>query len=162
PYSDLKVQIDNTAQKLVEVFVDGRGSLTDGKHQFQDPHNAWLCLGGNCTCPPGEHAANPIPPHQDTGPLVYAGLAPDQPPTRLTLGGHDLSESCTREEHPSGGGGGGPPGGGSNGDPHLHTFDGLPYEFQAAGEFVLARSTVGGFEVQARQQPITNGFFEQF
>lgn len=164
-YADEKVQIDNTAQRLVEVFVDGDGRLTDGtSKQFLDPQNVWLCLGGGCTCPPGEHASSPIPAHEDVGPIVYAGLAADETPTRLTLAGHDLSEYCTREENPGGGGGGGggPSGGGSNGDPHLHTFDGLPYEFQAAGEFVLARSTLGGFEVQARQQPITTPFFRGF
>jgi hypothetical protein len=163
PYADLKVQIDNTAQRLVEVFVDGHGSLTDGSKDIHDPHNAWLCLGGHCTCPPGEHASTPIPPHTDTGPLVYAGLAGDEFPTRLTLGGHDLSEYCTADAHRGGGGGGGgPPGGGSNGDPHLRSFDGDRYEFQAAGEFVLTRSTLGGFEVQARQQPITDSFFKGF
>lgn len=37
------------------------------------------------------------------------------------------------------------------GDPHVRTFDGLFYEMQAVGEFVLARSTSGTtFEVQAR------------
>jgi hypothetical protein len=36
------------------------------------------------------------------------------------------------------------------GDPHLHTFAGLMYDFQASGDFVLAQ--VGSdFEVQARQ-----------
>ncbi|WP_328653685.1 VWD domain-containing protein [Micromonospora sp. NBC_00330] len=39
----------------------------------------------------------------------------------------------------------------SNGDPHLLTYDGLRYDFQAAGEFVLTRSTTDGFEVQVRQ-----------
>lgn len=41
----------------------------------------------------------------------------------------------------------------STGDPHLRTFDGRHYDFQAAGEFVLARATDGKFEVQVRQEP---------
>ena len=38
---------------------------------------------------------------------------------------------------------------------HLTTFDGLYYNFQAAGEFVLSESTIPGdtFEIQARMQP---------
>ncbi|HKR81665.1 MAG TPA: VWD domain-containing protein [Candidatus Saccharimonadales bacterium] len=44
----------------------------------------------------------------------------------------------------------------SNGDPHLNTFDGLRYDFQAAGEFVAARSQSGDLEAQVRQEPWTN------
>ena len=41
------------------------------------------------------------------------------------------------------------------GDVHLTTFDGVYYNFQAAGEYVLTRSTVAGdtFQVQARLEP---------
>jgi hypothetical protein len=46
--------------------------------------------------------------------------------------------------------------GDSNADPHLRTFDGLRYNFQAAGEFVAVRDTADpGFEVQVRQQAAT-------
>lgn len=43
----------------------------------------------------------------------------------------------------------------SNGDPHLMTFDGQAYDFQAVGEFVAAVAPRGGLQVQVRQQPFT-------
>ncbi|PNW37122.1 UNVERIFIED_CONTAM: hypothetical protein BEN50_01990 [Euhalothece sp. KZN 001] len=42
------------------------------------------------------------------------------------------------------------------GDPHLVTFDGVAYDFQGAGEFVLLRSLDDSVEVQVRQEPIRN------
>ncbi|NBC32834.1 MAG: hypothetical protein GVY13_09195 [Alphaproteobacteria bacterium] len=44
--------------------------------------------------------------------------------------------------------------GDSWGDPHLVTFDGLAYDFQAAGEFTLALSDAGDVNIQVRQEPI--------
>jgi hypothetical protein len=44
--------------------------------------------------------------------------------------------------------------GSSNGDPHIVTFNGYAYPFQAAGEFVLSRSLDGTFEVQTRTAPV--------
>ncbi len=44
--------------------------------------------------------------------------------------------------------------GANRGDPHLVTLDGVGYDFQAAGEFVLLRDTRGGgFEIQSRMTP---------
>jgi len=39
------------------------------------------------------------------------------------------------------------------GDPHLVTFDGLAYDFQAVGEFIMVRSLSDSLEVQARMKP---------
>jgi hypothetical protein len=43
--------------------------------------------------------------------------------------------------------------GSTNGDPHLRTFDGLRYDFQAVGEFIAARNKSGSYEIQVRQEP---------
>ena len=40
----------------------------------------------------------------------------------------------------------------STGDPHFFTPDGLAYDFQGVGEFVLLRSEFEGFEIQSRQE----------
>ena len=71
----------------------------------------------------------------------------------------DVVQICS---DPGGGGGGGGDGDGDGdgddnegggdswGDPHLVTYDGLKYDFQTAGEFVLTRAS--GLEVQVRQE----------
>lgn len=42
---------------------------------------------------------------------------------------------------------------GVRGDPHLTTFDGVRYDLQSAGEFIVAKSVDDEFEVQARFEP---------
>ena len=42
----------------------------------------------------------------------------------------------------------------SNGDPHLTTFDGRRYDFQAVGEFIATEDLAGGFAAQVRQEPV--------
>jgi Bacterial Ig domain/von Willebrand factor type D domain/RTX calcium-binding nonapeptide repeat (4 copies) len=43
--------------------------------------------------------------------------------------------------------------GGSVGDPHIFTFDGFHYDFQAQGDFVLVKALDSDLEVQVRQTP---------
>ena len=45
--------------------------------------------------------------------------------------------------------------GSSANEPHMRTFDGLRYDFQAVGEFVLVKSDDGALEVQVRQKNVT-------
>lgn len=46
----------------------------------------------------------------------------------------------------------------SYGDPHLVSFDNASYSFQTVGEFVLASSQSGNFEVQTRQKAQSESF----
>ncbi|MEX2499013.1 MAG: VWD domain-containing protein [Wenzhouxiangellaceae bacterium] len=51
----------------------------------------------------------------------------------------------------------GDPGSGtSHGDPHVTTLDGLHIDLQSVGEFILVRSKIDGFEIQARHQPFAS------
>jgi len=45
-------------------------------------------------------------------------------------------------------------GGRGTGDPHLVTFDGVSYDFQAVGEYVFAREPNGALNVQTRLVPV--------
>lgn len=44
--------------------------------------------------------------------------------------------------------------GSTDGDPHIRTTDGVPYDFQSAGEFTLLRDG-NGLEIQTRQTPVS-------
>lgn len=43
------------------------------------------------------------------------------------------------------------------GDPHITTLDGVHYDFQGAGEFILLRTDSAGFELQSRMSPVATG-----
>ncbi|TDR42011.1 hypothetical protein DFR29_10967 [Tahibacter aquaticus] len=47
---------------------------------------------------------------------------------------------------------------GDAGDPHITTTNGIHYDFQAAGEFVVLKNSDSGFEVQSRQSPVQTSF----
>jgi hypothetical protein len=46
----------------------------------------------------------------------------------------------------------------NRGDPHLITTNGMPYDFQAAGEFTALRNSATGFELQTRQRGVSTNF----
>jgi hypothetical protein len=100
---------------------------------------------------------------QVVSPATYAGLINNGAGGGGGTGNGDGTGNGNGGGGISGTGDGGDDGDGSdgddNGDVHLQTFDGLYYNFQAAGEFVLAKSTSPGdtFQVQIRTQPYYNG-----
>ena len=89
-------------------------------------------------------------------PLRTAYHGKPLPPYATGRTSESIDDGCLPvppEDPDDGGFGACPPSGcaGSHGDPHLRTFDGRAYSFQAVGEFVLARDPAGDLEVQARQ-----------
>lgn len=44
------------------------------------------------------------------------------------------------------------------GDPHITTTNGIPYDFQAAGEFTVLKNEDTSFELQTRQSPVLTHF----
>jgi hypothetical protein len=156
--------------------LSGRARLSDGAIDTTDLDDAWFCVGGSCKCPEGTEGFPPPAPQLAFPPanLALAGFA-QKGRVRLSL--VSLEQYCKQKQDPPtdpvvppppggapGGGGGASPDGGhqgcvgdgcgsSTGDPHISPYDGVWYDFQAAGEFVLTRSTTDDLEVQVRQQP---------
>lgn len=133
------------ARPLVQVSIHGYGRLTDGIQEWREPRQVWFCKGV-CACPPGQEQIQPLPSFTQLEGVLWAGFASGAVESRLVVETHELSEYCKR---PTQGPFDSPAT--SDGDPHLTSFDGLRYDFQAAGEFVLARGPGRAFEVQTRQ-----------
>jgi hypothetical protein len=94
-----------------------------------------LTLEEYCKKKPKDRKKPPDHPQPSWAPLRTAASNPDSP---------NKSAPLKR------------PTAGSAGDPHLTTLNGHSFDFQAAGEFTLAKSDSGDLEVQVRQEPAIN------
>lgn len=150
------------SEPIVHVAIDGPARILSGATEYTDLRDAWFCVQGrDCTCPPGSD--NGVPATRPLTMPAYLGVTGD--PDAGTAGvvtPERLDQFCHKHDspapHPRPGPRPGPVAcnagcGLSNGDPHLHAYESDPYEFQAAGEFVLTRSSAPGFEIQVRQRP---------
>ena len=157
-------QIDPKALLLHAVRLRGWARLATPDFDLTNVVDDWFWLGpGSAECPQGtEGEPPPATPLTSDPSLALTGGANG---ALVSIKLVSLDEYCKRKQEPpkqpAGGPAGGPGGGGggcescgsSNGDPHLHTFDGVFYDFQGAGEYTLVRSRSGDLEVQAREQP---------
>jgi len=155
----------NALQPLIQIHLGPGVFGRFGVHENYT--NAQLksmvfCSGEGCHSPAascGGGAPSTLPPLTPLPSEPMLGLA-----TGLSKGAADVSYFAAQNssfcpEPKKGGGGGGGGGGGTEGttggDPHLFSFGLQAYDFQAAGEFTLVKSTNShDLEVQVRQQPM--------
>jgi hypothetical protein len=173
--SNTVLNVVSSSGEVVTISTDGLASVhDDGSDSATAFQNESFCTkDGGCVCPPGTLLAGQDMAQQNlTIPFVAAFNAPEDG-SKYSIVAAKLDDLCSGRSTPepalpgggvapSGGVGGGtgatagPCGPGcshSNGDPHMLTVNQQRYDFQAAGEFTLLRSTDGSVDIQARQEP---------
>ncbi len=157
--TNLQVIIGSDAD-LLQIDLQGHSRTRAGGSEWIDLTTLLLCTKtGGCACPDGSSYEGP-PFETSDDRQVRIGLTGGAMAAAGTLDGLPLDQFCQpKGSAKPGGGGSGPPcptGCASTmGEPHLTTVDGVGYDFQAAGEYVLLRSSDGSVEIQARQIPRT-------
>ncbi|MBY0279999.1 VWD domain-containing protein [Candidatus Binatia bacterium] len=107
------------------------------------------CVSATPTAGPSPTPTSPAPSPTPTG-----GATPTPSPDASPTPTGDGTPTPTPDETPTPGPS--PTSGNSWGDPHLTTFDGLAYDLQAVGEFVLVESLADDLKVQVRTAPFGN------
>lgn len=140
---------------LMHIALHGYGRLSM-IHNYTHLSDAWFCVDPKgCKCPPD--TIDQLPDSQPLETDAYLAITgdPDDPDgTEGYITFHKLDEFCIKQTPPPNYSYGN---GGSGGDPHVTTFDGTFYDFQAAGEFTLMKSTRDDLQVQVRQKPAVFG-----
>jgi hypothetical protein len=173
--SNTVLSVGSSSGEVVTISTDGLASVHDeGNDSATAFQNESFCTkDGGCVCPPGTALAGQDMAQQNlTIPFVAAFNAPEGG-SKYSIVASKLDDLCSGKSTPEPilPGGGAAPSGGvgggtgaasgpcgpscshSNGDPHMLTVNQQRYDFQAAGEFTLLRSTDGSVDIQARQEP---------
>ena len=128
------VTVRNKGRHLVSLAND-RENIVLGSDE-----DIVLCVDeARCTCPNGGYGGMRFFNSSD----VAVGFSASHEAGMVTM----LAEKFDKKKHckPK------RPKGSSDGDPHMVTMDGVPYDLMSAGEFVLASAP--GFDVQVRTAP---------
>jgi hypothetical protein len=172
PYSTAQLKIVPRADKpLIQISLDPGAYARFGvseNYTGKSLTDKTFCAEEECHSPPAECPAGTVSKVPPTTPLPEQpdlGVAAGRMSSTVQIHYFSAQNSGLCEEPPpppgsgSGGSGGGGPGSGDStassfGDPHLIGFGSTEFEFQAAGEFTMLKSTTAhDLEIQARQQP---------
>lgn len=137
----LKLQADHFV-RLHDAASFEQGQVSNGQY----------CVGTQCVCPEKTKKAGQRIEPQVQAP-IFLGVSGGESGTKVGTETMTLEEYCEQDDEKKG-----DSRAGSDGEPHLTSFDGREFDFQAGGEFTLARSNSGDLEIQSRQEPLrTNG-----
>jgi hypothetical protein len=171
PYATAQARLFVSDQKpLIHVVASPPARMLSRRHgELTNVTDVWLRVDGQQGCPDGTEGDLPKTIAWDNQSFIAITGAPGTANAHASIEPHALDEYC-HAPPPSRGCSVGSIGasrdartaaqaeacatGGSYGDPHLTDFSGDLYDFQAAGEFTLLKSTTDDFEIQVRQQPV--------
>jgi hypothetical protein len=151
-FTQLQLVVTMTSRVGLVTATPKGGPLTthtaQGTVTVGDAKTGKFCFSPDgCRCPE-DYTSDAIPMIGRDMLFSYAAAA-DATRTKVVATEWDPDKEC-RPDPP-------PKDGYSNGDPHLVTFDGLPYDVMTLGEFVTARDPAGDFEVQTRHEAFQSG-----
>jgi hypothetical protein len=112
----------------------------------------WCTKAGGCTCPDGSPAGGRDLPVLASG-VAWLALTGALGSGAVAVTGRPLDDTCKKQPPDNPPPDPGP--GGTYGDPHFVTFDHGDYDFQGAGDYVLAESTTDDFQLQGRYTRIS-------
>jgi hypothetical protein len=151
-YTQLQLAVDMTPQVGIVAVTPTGGPLTTstaiGTQTVGEGATGRFCfVPGGCVCPEGS-GSNTVP--MDGPEMIFSFAASfDGTVAAVRADEWEPERECSAEPEPEQAS--------SNGDPHLLSFDGLPFDVMTLGEFVTARDPDGGFEVQTRHEPVGFG-----
>lgn len=167
------VEVHVGRQEAVLLVTANQPVRVHDQASFEDVHitEGDYCLGDTCVCPEdSERAGEEI---QQVQAPVWLGIPGGETGTAVNTDVIPLDDYCrknrpktpkppapgkapagTTPHAPPANPHSGAPRASSVGEPHLTSFDGHQFGFQAGGEFTLAESDKDSLEIQARQEPV--------
>ncbi len=153
------LNVASSGGEVVTVTTNGLASAHDNSGHSQVAFQTQrFCTVSTCYCPNGTLlAGQDVAPQFMQIPFVLA-MSSHSGGSNYSIVSNTLDELCKRPATPrpqpsANYGPCGPNCSSTNGDPHMLTVNGFKYDFQAAGEFTLLRSSDGSVDIQARQEP---------
>lgn len=151
-YRQQQLTVRMTPQVGIVVVAMEGGPLTThtaiGTQTVGDGGSRRFCFAPDgCRCPGGSTSGAV---EMDGPDMIFSFAASENETVAHVVGeSWDPDNHCRDEPEPEEAS--------SNGDPHLVSFDGLPFDVITLGEFVTARDPEGDLEVQTRHEPFQFG-----